>query len=252
MDQLRAIADFESEQIANWRRERIGDGRVPAVSPLMRRAERVLASRATESDGLDIARVMERLSHEFLYSDATLVDLNSNVRIQRRQDRRADDQAMQSTRRDAAREAVKARDVVLSDLIQVPPSGRPLMMLTIPVGELGALILEIDPEAFLYPYLQTAPVSSRTAETILIRHESPASSLALSPLRGLPGSEMVARREEGAIPDESVLAAGWASKTTDYRKIPVLRVVRKIPDSPWYLTVKVDRSEIEAPLTPLG
>lgn len=252
MDQLRAIADFESEQIANWRRERIGDGRVLAVSPLLRSAERVLTNRATESDGLDIARVMERLSHEFLYSDATLVDLNGNVRIQLRQDGRADDQAMQPTRRDAARDAVKARDVVLSDLTQVPPSGRPLMMLTIPVSALGALILEIDPEAFLYRYLQTRPVTSRTAETILIRRESPTSSLALSPLRGWPGSEMLARREEGAIPDESVLATGWASKTTDYRKIPVLRVVRKIPDSPWYLTVKIDRSEIEAPLTPLG
>ncbi len=251
--QLRAIADFKSEQIANWRRERIAHGHVLAISLLMRSAERLLANQATGSERSDITRIMEQVSHYALYSDISLVDLDGNVVVQLRQDRRAADKAMQPTLRDAARDAVKARDVVLSDLIQVPPSGRPFMLLSVPVGELGAFILEIDPESFLYPYLRTWPVASRTADTILLRRESPTTVLALSPVRGLPGSEMTVRSEvKQPAPDESALAAGWATISTDYQGHSALGVVRKIPDSPWYLSARIDRSEVEAPLAPLG
>jgi len=87
VDQLSAIADFKTAQIANWRRERIGDGRVVAASPLMRSAQRILSGgHPAKGDRIDMLAMMQALSREFLYSDATLVDLDGSVRIRLHED----------------------------------------------------------------------------------------------------------------------------------------------------------------------
>ena len=254
-NQLAAIADFKTEQIRNWRRERIGDGRVLAVSPLMRTAQRVLTGwQTTTADQTDIRNVMGRLSHEFLYTDATLVDLNGSVLIRLKEGQTDGPQFRLPARRDLSREAVRIGDVVLSDLTLDTTSGRPFMALTIPVGSLGALILEIDPKLFLYPYLRAWPTPSRTAESFLLRFDPSHTILVLSELRYAPGSALKLRSSysPSEVVDESLFATGWFHKTADYRGVPSLKVTRRVPDSPWYLTAKVDQSEVEAPLTRLS
>jgi hypothetical protein len=45
------------------------------------------------------------------------------------------------------------------------------------------------------------------------------------------------------VPDEKVLLRGWLRKAKDYRGVPALIMVRRIPNSPWYLSAKIDVSE---------
>ena len=253
--QLAAIADFKTAQIANWRRERIGDGRVLAVSPLMRCAERILSGGHTaETDRTDLLTAMGRLSREFQYIDAALVDLDGAVRIRLNEERDPDDRVKQATRRELARGTVKLNDVVLSDLTLDTRFRRPLMALAVPVRGLGAFILEIDPTAFLYPYLQAWPTPSRTGETFLIRFDPPKTILVLSELRFRPGSALTLRSSysPSEMPDDRLLSAGWFHRTVDYRGVPALKMTRRVPNSPWYLTAKIDQSEVEAPLTRLS
>jgi hypothetical protein len=82
--ELAAIADVTVDRIANWRRERIGDGRVLASSGwTMRLARRVLSGRdATPEDRADLLHVMKGLQQEFLYTGAALVDREGNILIQ--------------------------------------------------------------------------------------------------------------------------------------------------------------------------
>jgi len=255
VNQLAAIAAGKVAQIANWRGERLGDGRVLAVSPLMRSAQRVLSGGpGTEADRADILAVMKRLSHEFLYTDATLVDMDGSVHLRLNPDHTESAQLRLPSRRELAREAVRANDVVLSDLTLDTRFGRPLMALTIPVRDRGALILEIDPWKFLYPYLQSWPTRTRTAESFLMRFEGPHGILVLSDLRHAPGSALTRRGSYSTaeLPDPNQLVSGWSHRTPDYRGVPALKVTRRIPDSPWYLTAKIDESEVEAPLTRLS
>jgi len=197
--------------------------------------------------------VMNRLSHEFLYTDATLVDLDGSVHLRLNADRTDSAQFRQPSRRELAAEAVRANDVVLSDLTLDTRFGRPLMALTVPVRGSGALILEVDPAKFLYPYLRSWPTPSRTAESFLMRFEGPNGILVLSDLRYAPGSAVTRRGSYSAaeLPDPNQLMSGWSHMTPDYRGVPALKVTRRIPDSPWYLTAKIDQSEVEAPLTRL-
>jgi len=253
LNQLTAIVNFKAEQIANWRQERIGDGRVLAVSTLAARARRLLSEpQPRKADVAEITEVMATLSQKFSYTDGMLVDLDGSVRIRLHQEHRANDESRKPLYRELSQKAVTLDDVVLSDLTLAPPAGRPLMMLTVPVLGLGALILEIDPDIFLYPYLRSWPTPTRSAESFLIRHDGNA-ALALSPLRDSTGGELVVRRPWGpAIPDEDQLLKGWLRKKRDYRGVQILGVSRRVPDSPWYLTVKIDRAEAESPLRPLA
>ena len=55
--------------------------------------------------------------------------------------------------------AVQAKQVQLSELYRDPATDRILMAVTVPVGEKGALILDIEASRFLYPYLESWPTA---------------------------------------------------------------------------------------------
>jgi PAS domain S-box-containing protein len=248
--ELAAVADVEKDQIVNWRRERFGDGRVIHASPAMDVFRRVLSSRAaTAADRAAVVALMRQLGREFLYTDAALLSSDGHIYIRPRED--APPQFEERVRSRLAREARDANDVVLSDLSLETRSGRPLMSLTVPVDDLGAFLLEIDPDRFLYPYLQSWPGARRTAEVLLVRREGN-EGLYLN-RKPLPeGSSFVRQPITVKIPADSVLHAGWWIKGPDYRGVQVLATVRRVPDSPWLLIVKIGATEVHEPLRRLG
>src|SRR5471030_901191 len=91
---------------------------------------------------------MSGLAREFLYSDASLVDLDGSILIRLNEGRTDASQWKNRSRERLSREAVASGEVALSDLSLDTRSGRPLMVLTIPVRDLGSLILDIDPSSF--------------------------------------------------------------------------------------------------------
>ena len=243
---LRAIAETQVSQIANWRSERLGDGRVQASSGTMRTARRILSSRVTApADRADLLSVLKSLSQEFLYTGAALVDREGKIHVQY-----APDHPVPSHIRELARAAAQADAVRLEDLYLDTDLGRPLMALTIPVHGLGALILEIDPSRFLYPYLASWPVPSATAESFLGGRQGN-NYVYLSEQRRRRGSRSTLFWRlpvDPRIPPERLLDLGWPLKYVDYRGAPVLAVIRRVPDSDWQLTAKVDVAEVAAPL----
>jgi two-component system sensor histidine kinase UhpB len=246
-----AVASGKSDQVANWRRERMGDGKVVMSSAVMRTAGRVLSSpAATDRDRADILHLMRLLAGAFLYADIALVDLEGNVRVRLHENEIAAgfDKDYLS---EAARQANKSNDVVLSDLIETR-NGRPMMSLTVPVHDFGAFVLSIDPYRFLYPYLETWPGSNRTGESLLIRLEGK-EIVYLNRSRNNPGLTPFSRRPLSLkLAPEEVLVSGWALKGFDHRGVPVIATIRRIPDSPWFLSCKIDSAEVDAPLHQLG
>jgi signal transduction histidine kinase len=250
--ELAAVADVVTTQITSWRRERLGDGRILLSSPVMRVARRVLSSpNPTAADRADLLEVMGRLAREFLYTDVTLVDLDGQVRIRLDMHRTESSQLLQRTRRELALEAGKANEVMLSDLSLDTRTGRPLMSLTIPVRDAGALIFDIDPATFLHPYLKAWPGPSRTGEMYLVRRQGD-EMIYLSELRHRKTAWFYRRPLPAGIPSDAVLDAGWTTRVVDYRGIPVLATVRWIRDSSWFLVCKIDAAEVIAPVRRLG
>jgi two-component system sensor histidine kinase UhpB len=246
--ELRAVSDNKTKQIANWRSERLGDGHVLMSSPLARIGDRILAGEGTASDTATMSEVTKRFEEAFLYTGAALCDFEGHARFT------SGNIASDPSRlRDLARETIGALDSQLSDLRLDPQSGRPLMALVLPVGQKGALILDIDPERFLYPYLLAWSGHSESAETLLMRRNGEYADY-LSELRYHPGAPLRLRRSlKGAnLPPDSALEAGTVFRSVDYRGAPVISILRHISGTPWYVTVKIDDAEADAPEHRLG
>jgi PAS domain S-box-containing protein len=241
--ELTAVADVQVKQIANWRRERIGDGRVMMAHGMVNTAARVLAGSPRAGDAPLLEDVAERLTQEGFFYRAALMDLEGKVRL-------LGPSAMDvAAARELVHEALERGDAVMSDLAPEPDAAHPMMHLAFPVLDRGALILDIDPRSFLYPYLQAWPGKSSSAESILVRREGQ-ELVYLSSRRFLPDEPLFAHRALDRMSDRSAAAqdAGWQIERPDYRGVLAVGTARRIPDSPWYLICKIDLAEAVRPI----
>ena len=116
----------------------------------------------------------------------------------------------------------------------------------------GTVVLRIDPRRSLFPTLANWPVPSASAEAVLWDRVGER-IVNISELRGRPDSvgavnELVAtstmpvaRVARGELP------RGTAVQVTDYRGAPTLWVARPVTGTDWWLVVKMDMDEVDAP-----
>lgn len=76
----------------------------------------------------------------------------------------------------------------------------------------------------------------------------------LNDLRHHPGAALQFRRDLRPlnIPPEQAIGSGAVFRNVDYRGAPVIATLNRIPNSPWYITVKIDAAEADAPERRLG
>jgi PAS domain S-box-containing protein len=251
--ELIAVARGKTDQIANWRRERIDDGRVIVASPALPLASRVLASRIpAEPDRDALLKLMRSLTREFLYSDVALVHRDGSVAIHLNLDKTDQADIWKAKRAELAGAAILADDVVLSDLDASTRDGRPLMALVAPVGNLGAFILSIDPARFVYPYLGLWPGSRKTAQSVLVERVGDRVRY-LSAEPDAPRDVLFATPKlRVKLPSNEVLAEGWQFARVDVYGVPWLNVVRSVPNSPWFLLCQIHQAEVDATADRLG
>ncbi len=141
---------------------------------------------------------------------ALLLDPQMNVRLAYPEDKIWFGPIAQSS----AEQAMKSGAVVMSDLHRSQFSGEIHLDLAIPLSEgpepplanpppaasgsqppWGVLLVEVDPEKFLYPQIQDWPTPSPTGETVLIRREG-AGVVFLNELRHEKGTALTLRLPE--------------------------------------------------------
>ena len=110
--------------------------------------------------------------------------------------------------------------------------------------------LTIDPNIYLYPFIQRWPTPSETAETLLIRREGN-EAVFLNELKFQKNTALTLRiplesRDVPAV--KAALGEEGIVEGIDYRGVPVLAAVRTVPDSPWFLVARMDAAEVYAPM----
>lgn len=253
--ELNAIADLKVKQITTWRRDRMNDAQLIVDDP-------VLASQVYDwFQGEGIPGQREKIS-KFLsdvnqgsYAAAALFDAQGHLRLSIFEIK----SELLPLIKKAASDAMRTKKVLLSDLYR-PPQSEEIMTLAIPLKLLrndeeivaGAIVYEINPHYYLYPLLHTWPNPSKTAEVVLVRRETSGKGIVfLSELRHWKGGPLSLRKSLTETQVVSVMAAQGKEglvRGTDYRGVPVLAANRIVPDSPWYLTAKIDIAEVNAPL----
>lgn len=252
---LVAIADIKVREITDWRKERLGDAKVIYSSTsIIRRIQQFIQNPRSPGVRKELLSWMKSLPDSYQYRSVLLLDPRMRVRLSVGDEERL----VGSTAVSLAESALKQRRIVFSDLRRGEVRNVVRLDIFVPLFlaqgregiPVGVIVLRADPEQFLYPLLQTWPVPSASAESLLISREG-SDVVFLNELRHrrntaltfrLPLSEeslpavMAARGKEGIV------------EGLDYRGVKVLAALRAVPGTPWYLVAKVDSGEVYAPL----
>lgn len=265
-EHLATVANLKVRQIVDWRDERVSDAQVILEDPFLAEQVRKLAEGVAvrEIGPALLARLGSIAKHNQCLR-VVLLDPQMKVLLAYPEEQSYFGPTAQSTAVAAARGGV----VKLSDLHRSQFSGAIHLDLAVPlrlwgirreaadsrgsdtgVRCTGVILMEIDPYKVLYPNVLAWPTSSPTAETALIRREGD-ELVCLNELRHrtktalsfrVPADERRGMRAAITARKEGIVEG------LDYRDVPVLASVRKVPGLGWILVAKVDQEEIFAPL----
>ena len=251
-EDLAAIAGLKSREISNWLRERMGDAEVLSKSPLLaRNVARWLVDPNHPEAELHTRTRLEALLAYDAYQSIILTDLEGKARLVLG---RGHWQILGSATREKLVAAARAGQASFSDFCLCDLCNEVHLDVFAPLRDGGrstaVVILRIDPKKYLFPLIQSWPVPRKSAETLIVRREGNA-ALFLNELRHREGTAM-----RLSIPlSDTLVPATMAAlgkeglvEGRDYRGVPVLASIKKIPGSSWSMVAKVDKDEIYRPV----
>jgi len=251
---LANLASLKVEQINNWITERKIDAAFLKRSHLGATLEEWLRDGAPNDQRRRwmLSRIKDLLGNN-QYDEMMLLDTQGISRLST-----ADDAGVQDGYlRHLAKEAIRTREVMLSDL-HWGIGGKPELDLVAPllVGEgsqtrtVGAAYFHVDPSKFLFPLIQSWPLASNTAETLIVRREGDR-ALFLNELRYRHDPAMTVTESLSNVDLPATRAALGESGLflgKDYLGHDVVSYLQHIPQTTWGMVAKIDEAEIYAPV----
>ena len=251
--QLSAIADLKAGELVKYRQERLGDARLLFQNPSFTALVRRFFEQPADADAL--RQLQDRLGPYLAvadYEQVRLVDAQGVSRLTIPAGRPQPSAYILQR----SREVLASKQVELQDFYRSGEDQRVYLAVLVPLLDardarppLGVLILRLDPEKFLYPFIKRWPVPSRSAETLLVRKDGN-DALFLNELRFQTNTALNLRTPLDRVTMPAVQAALGREGLfdgIDYRGVPVLAALRTIPDSPWAMVARMDNAEVFGP-----
>lgn len=255
-EHLSVVAELRAQQLTSWMSERRASARMQGRhSFLAGEIGRWLKHGAVEGDAA--AAIKSRfasIAESYGYRAVTLVDAQGYPLLSTHEP-----PEINAVEYRAAAEVMRTGTVVISDfhLSVNKDKSEPEIDILAPVyasqndaTPVAVLVFDIDPETSLHALIESWPVPSRSAETLLVGRDENRVRY-LTDLRHQKDAQFNLHLPLDQ-PDlvEAMGLAGQQGVATgvDYRGVKVLAFLRPIPDSPWLLVAKVDSAEIYAPL----
>ena len=254
--ELSAISYLKIRQITQWRLERINDGKFLGENILLvREFSEFLKNPTSLTLRKNIIQSLKSLTENFDYKNALLIEKSGNVRLAYPEE----DTLIGDHLKQLLPGIIKQRENVLTDLHKVNRISFVHLDLVVPLIDhtmndtlvLGLLALRVDPRQVLYPLIESWPTPSKSAETLLLRREGD-EIVYLNELRHLKNSELILKKPVSSMKLPAALAVQGITGTidgVDYRNVPVVAAMNKIPATQWYMVAKMDREEILSALT---
>ena len=251
--EISAVAALKVSELTTWRAERIGDANAffdnASFATLVRRWLDHPADRQAEGALRDW---LGSIRKSYSYDRVSLLDARGIRRLSVPATREPLETAVQQQ----ARYVQRSKQVTFVDFFREGPT-RPIHLAVLaPIlygGDrrpIGAVVMRIDPEQYLFPFISKWPVPSRTAETLLIRRDGD-DALFLNSLRFKADAALslrvpLSRTDIPAV--QAALGHEGVEEGHDYRGEQTVAAIRAVPNSPWSLVARMDVAEVYAPL----
>lgn len=255
-NELAVIASLKIDNIVKWRMEHLRDGEILSnIIPLNRQILNFLFKDNPPELVPELYQRMKIFISNYDYHSIVLVDTSGSVRLVY--------PASETTPSFNASQIKEMNnpDIRLSDLHFSDDEPDVIHIdLQIPLFtaaekyrvRAGTLLLTIDPRKSFYPLIQSWPTQSKSSETYIVRAEDD-SVIFLNELRHKKNKALKFKMPFRDDLPASAAVTGHKGlfEGKDYRGIPVISYLTKIPDSPWFMVAKVDKQEIYSPLNEL-
>lgn len=251
-DELSSITLLKAGQIAAWRNERLGDAEVLAQNRMLADQVDTYFSLSDPAGRQTLMLLFNQINTSYRYRNVILIDPDKKVRLSL--DPTETEVSLQLN--SAIDESFATRTARLTDLISGPGNQSPMMYVIAPLvldknGQepvVGAVLLAIDPGEALYPLVQSWPVPSQTAETLLVKREGD-HVLFLNELRHRNNTALnltipLSQKDLPAV--MAVTGMTGAFEGRDYRGADVISVLGPVPGSSWFMVAKIDTEEAYA------
>jgi len=245
---LLSIADLKINQINSWRKERLIDAKAMLYSEAFAMdVERWFNNNADREAEKRIDRYLKQFL-ESNYYKIQVIDKNMNVK----KCLYGPYAPISPSEKELVSEAFENRRITFSDFQTDDINNIIHLDLIIPLlvrnSVIGAVIMKINPSFFLFPYIQTWPVPSRTSETLIVERRGD-SVLFLNELRQRKNTAMkfkISLEKKQVLAVKGVLGEEGNLSGIDYRDKPVMGAVRRVPGTKWIVVAKTDTDEIYA------
>ena len=250
-DQLSAIAKLKIEQIVHWEGDRLADCRALIEDDFLLDSIRSFVTRNDRAAQSYLENNFDVEARREGYSDILLVDAAGKILLSLKGERGyLDPPSAAVLARALGRDAPMVTDLFRGrdDRIWIDAVAPISSKAQKTPGSL-ALVLRSDPAAFLYALVQSWPVPSASAETLLVESDD-GSVLFLNDLRFRPGAALAFRIPKTLLDlpaNMAVAGTVGVKRGRDYRGVPVLAAFAPVPGTPWYIVSKVDLAEATAP-----
>lgn len=245
---LQTISDLKAQQISNWLKERQGDAEFVRTSAFFAGQYQRWRTTGDMSIARQLHDRLEQLRQIRGFAAVTMLDHDGQP-LREWPDQPA---ALSADLRQTARQA--SRDGQIHRMNPgIDADGKVYLDLVIPLSGVTEspplIILRANLADWLFLTLETWPVPSSSAESVLFRQDGE-QIVFLNELRHRQGSAGKLRFPVAAteLPATKLLrgeaAVGEAITGRDYRDVPVIGVIRAIAGTDWFIIAKIDRAEL--------
>ncbi len=253
--QLSMLAGRRVDQLAQYRTERIADGKQLAGNAVFADLVRqvLAASPAPPNAMAQLQGWLDKFAAQPDYDQVRLLDPEGGTVVAVL----AGAPSPPAVVAQQVPAVLQSRRITFVDFYRSTDDGRVHRALLVPIFDdrdggrpLGVVELSINPAAYLYPVVGSWPVPSSTGETVLVRRDGDA-ALYLNPLRSDPAAALARRvpLADMQVPAvQAVLGRTGIVQGIDGGNAPVIAAVRPVPGSPWFLVTEEATAEINAPL----
>ena len=251
--ELASIATLKVNELGAWRTERLADGEILQKNLLLSALiQRYFENPADTVTKTKIQGWLEVYAANAPYDRVSLLDEGGVERISAH----SSPELVAAHLAQQAATVLTAGQVTFLDFHRDMPDGPIHLAVLSPIYSapdhhpLGIIVLQIDPNLYLYPLIQQWPVPSTTAETLLIRREG-SEAVFLNEIRFHANTALTLRiplEKTQILAVKAALGQTGEVEGVDYRGVPSIGYIHAVPDSPWSLVARMDTAEIYAPL----
>jgi signal transduction histidine kinase len=255
--QLDSIATLKSSELAMWYRERMGDAEMLNKSPsLPLLFGNLVRYPASITDLTRLQVYFEALTETYGYESYLVADARGSVMLSFPENAELEPVGEHQAE---INEAFSTGEVVFIDFHthEGESPDKVFLSFVIPVFEenaphepLAAIMITINPDDYLYPYISGWPVPRETAETLLVKLDGE-EVLFLNPLRFKPDAALSLRIPLDQV--EILAVKGLTGQEgivegLDYRGRRVIGTIHKVAGTDWVMVSKIDYIEFIAPI----